>query len=309
MRGILQFILRYTRELNKTVFAACTLLTALMVWVNYQFKVDDLIGNMDSKAAYFFYRYLIFFLAFFLPWCFYYFFEGKNYFKQVLFCALIIISPAIFTLKMSMDTGLVICEDPLYNEYWNQIIYWPARLIVITAILFAIWLLFYHKEPFFGLTTKNFKWKPYLVLLLVMVPLIAMASTQKDFLAVYPKMQVISGFLQSVSGSWFYKLLFELSYGSDFFSIELFFRGFLVLAFVKFAGKDAILPMACFYCTIHFGKPLGECISSYFGGILLGIVVYHTRTIYGGLVVHLGIAWLMELGGYVGSLLRWESQV
>jgi hypothetical protein len=66
-------------------------------------------------------------------------------------------------------------------------------------------------------------------------------------------------------------------------------------------GKAAILPMACFYCTIHFGKPLGECISSYFGGMILGIVVYHTRSIFGGLMVHLGIAWLMEIGGYVGN--------
>ena len=76
---------------------------------------------------------------------------------------------------------------------------------------------------------------------------------------------------------WFYKLLFELSYGSDFFSVEIFFRGFLVIGFMKWAGKDAILPMACFYCTIHFGKPLGECISSYFGGMLLGIVSYNTK--------------------------------
>jgi hypothetical protein len=71
---------------------------------------------------------------------------------------------------------------------------------------------------------------------------------------------------------------------------------------MQYAGKDCILPMALFYCTIHFGKPLGECISSYFGGIILGVVIYNTRTIFGGLIVHLGIAWLMELGGYLGNL-------
>jgi hypothetical protein len=38
----------------------------------------------------------------------------------------------------------------------------------------------------------------------------------------------------------------------------------------------------------------------FFGGLILGIVVYHTRTIVGGLMVHLGIAWMMELGGYLG---------
>jgi hypothetical protein len=33
----------------------------------------------------------------------------------------------------------------------------------------------------------------------------------------------------------------------------------------------------------------------------LGIVVYNTRSIYGGLIVHLGIAWMMEIGGYIGG--------
>ncbi|HEY1023007.1 MAG TPA: CPBP family intramembrane glutamic endopeptidase, partial [Flavisolibacter sp.] len=90
--------------------------------------------------------------------------------------------------------------------------------------------------------------------------------------------------------------------GLDFFSIELFFRGFLIFAFAKYAGQGAILPMAIFYCTIHFGKPLGECISSYFGGIILGVVAYRTQTILGGFLVHVGIAWLMELGGYLSPL-------
>jgi hypothetical protein len=35
--------------------------------------------------------------------------------------------------------------------------------------------------------------------------------------------------------------------------------------------------------------------------MILGVVVYHTRSIFGGLIVHLGIAWLMEIGGYIGN--------
>jgi hypothetical protein len=138
-------------------------------------------------------------------------------------------------------------------------------------------------------------------MLLIMIPLIAIASTQPDFSEMYPKLKTVTGLFNENELGWGHKLLYELSYGSDFVSIELFFRGFLILGFIKWAGKDAILPMACFYCTIHFGKPLAECISSYFGGILLGIVVYHTRSIYGGLIVHLGIAWLMEFGSYLGN--------
>ena len=180
MKEILFFIQRFGREINKPVFAACTILMGLMIWVNFHYKVDVLISNDPAAAAHFYYRYFIFLAAFALPWCFYYFFEGKNYFKQPLVSILVFISPAIFSWKMAMDTGFSICEDFRCNEYWNQIIYWPARLISLTGILFALWISFYRNESFFGLTTKNFKWKPYLLLLLIMVPLIAAASTQKD---------------------------------------------------------------------------------------------------------------------------------
>jgi membrane protease YdiL (CAAX protease family) len=131
-----------------------------------------------------------------------------------------------------------------------------------------------------------------------MVPLIAAAATLPDFLTVYPKFQQVLFLSQPQRNGW-YQLLYELAYGSDFVSIELFFRGFLILAFARWAGKDAILPMALFYCTIHFGKPLGECISSFFGGLILGVITFHTRSIWGGLMVHLGIAWMMELVGYL----------
>ena len=300
MQQIFKYITTYIRSINIKVFIACTLLTALLIFLNFHYKVDDKIDALNSIAASFSYRYLIFLIAFALPYSFYTMY-GKNYFRSGLIFSLIILSPAIFSWKMAMNTELHLSDNGQWNYYWNQIVYWPIRLMVMSLILFIIWKLFYKKEQFFGLTIKNFKWKPYLIMLLIMVPLIAAASTQPDFLRMYPKLRDVDSALSDVKHKWFYHLLHELSYGSDFISVELFFRGFLVLAFIKVAGKDAILPMACFYCTIHFGKPLGECISSYFGGIILGIVVYNTRSIIGGLMVHLGIAWLMELGGYIGN--------
>jgi len=49
----------------------------------------------------------------------------------------------------------------------------------------------------------------------------------------------------------------------------------------------------------HFGKPLGECISSYFGGMILGIVVYHTRSHLWRINGAFGYCMVMELGGYM----------
>ncbi len=301
MKEIFKFIGGFYRDINKPVLAACTLFTAILIFLNFHFGADKYIDDKNSLYTSFYLRYLIFFAAFTLPYLFYFLLAGKNYFKYKLVLFLVFIAPAIFSWKMAMNTGINFTEDLNWNYYWNQIVYWPARLIVMSLMLFAVWIFFFRKESFFGFTIKNFKWKPYLIMLLIMIPLITTASSQQDFLNMYPKLNDVNGVLTGVENNWMYKLLHELSYGTDFISVELFFRGFLVLAFIKIAGKDAILPMACFYCTIHFGKPLGECISSYFGGMLLGIVVFHTRSIIGGLMVHLGIAWMMELGGYIGN--------
>ena len=303
MKKIFRYIIDYFKSLNRKVFIACSLLTGLMIYLNFHYAIDIKIDEFDSITIQFLIRYLIFLIAFALPYFFYFLLERENYFKNPLILLLIFLSPAIFSWKMVMSTDLPLSDNSYWDYYWNRVVYWPIRLIVMSFMLFIIWKFFYTKESFFGLTVKGFSWKPYLIMLLIMVPLIAAASTQPDFLSMYPRLTDVDPVLSGVKNKWFYHLLHELSYGTDFISVELFFRGFLILAFIKVAGKDAILPMACFYCTIHLGKPLGECISSYFGGMILGIVVYNTRSIIGGLIVHLGIAWLMELGGYIGNSL------
>src|SRR4030095_276198 len=301
MKDIFRYITDYFKTSNNKVFAACSLLAGLMIYLNFHYAIDLKIDELDSIGIEFLTRYLIFLIAFALPYLFYFLLEQKKYFQSPLILLLIFLSPAIFSWKMVMSTELHLSDNSYWDYYWNQFIYWPIRLIVLSLVLFAIWKIFYSKESFFGLTIKGFNWKPYCIILLIMVPLITAASTQPDFLSMYPKLKDVDTALYGVQNKWLYHLLHELSYGSDFISVELFFRGFLILAFIKVVGKDAILPMACFYCTIHFGKPLGECISSYFGGMILGIVVYNTRSIIGGLMVHLGIAWLMELGGHIGN--------
>jgi hypothetical protein len=245
---------------------------------------------------------MVFGIAFAVPWFLYRLFSRKNYFVSKDFTILFLIAPLVFALKLTLDFHIPFTGNIYWDNYWQHIIYWPLLLFITAGFLFLLWRK-YDKagQPFYGFSTKGISWKPYWLMLLLMLPLVAAASMQKDFLAVYPKLQAVSGLYHEGGFQWWHKVLFELSYGSDFIHIELFFRGFLVLAFMKWAGKDAILPMACFYCTIHFGKPLGECISSWFGGMILGIVVYNTRSIWGGLIVHLGIAWLMELGGYFGN--------
>lgn len=302
MQEILGYIENWFRQVDKKLLTLCTLQTAVLIYLNYNNQLEaNLIHSEVLPWPAFTGHYLLFALAFTLPYFFCEIIEKKKFFDSKPFMILLVVAPIIFSLKMALIARYPFTDNPDWNEYWNQVYYWPIRLAIITAILFLIWRVSDNDEAFYGITTKKFKWKPYVLMLSCMIPVIAAASTQRDFLAMYPKIKSVLHLDKSIPISWFHKLLFELSYGSDFFGIELFFRGFLILAFVKWVGRAAILPMACFYCTIHFGKPLGECISSYFGGLLLGIVVYNTKSIYGGLIVHLGIAWLMEIGGYIGN--------
>lgn len=304
MRFILNCIRNYFREADKKELALTSALAGGLIFLNYFFKIDSRISSHDSFSVNFICRYFIFLAAFILPWLFYLWTNKKNYFNSPLFIFLILIAPAIFSLKVALNMPLPFSDQVKWNNYWNQVFYWPALLAIVVLILFIIRKSFFREQSFFGASVKNFQWKPYLLILLIMLPLISIASAQTDFQDMYPKIKLITGVYGEPGLRWWHKLLFELSYGSDFAGIELFFRGFLVLAFSKWAGKDAILPMTCFYCTIHFGKPLGECISSYFGGLILGIVVYNTRSIVGGLMVHLGIAWMMEIGGYIGNAVK-----
>lgn len=302
MKTIISYIKRYFYESDKRLLCWVTVLTALLIFLNYRYHIDDRISDRANFLSRFAGRYSIFFIAFGIPYLLNAFMLKKKFFSDPVFILFLLIAPAIFSLKAGLKISVNLSDDPHLDDYWNHVIYWPLLLLIVGVALFVIWRIFDAKQPFYGVSTKNMIWKPYWMMLLLMLPLVAAASTQPDFLAVYPKLKLIVN--ESTQIDWWHKLLFELSYGSDFIGIELFFRGFLVLAFIKWAGRDAILPMACFYCTIHFGKPLGECISSYFGGLLLGIVVFNTRSIWGGLMVHLGIAWLMELGGYIGNMAR-----
>jgi hypothetical protein len=189
------------------------------------------------------------------------------------------------------------------HEPWDRyaliVLQLPAKLLLL-----FIFLRIFSTPAGIGLSTKNFRSGPYFILLALMLPLIALASTRPDFLHTYPKVKNIAFITGHARLTWPWQLLYEISYGLDFFSIELFFRGLLVITLARYAGEKAILPMAAFYCTIHFGKPLGECISSFFGGLILGVIALRTRSILGGLIVHLGLAWLMELGGWLGNLFR-----
>jgi membrane protease YdiL (CAAX protease family) len=171
---------------------------------------------------------------------------------------------------------------------------YPANVVLLMLPAFLWWWFEdRNREPFYGLKRTNVK--PYLFLLLMMVPLITAATFSADFLKQYPQAIRMLNAAKIEDNRLGYGLVFEGFYGLNFVVTEFFFRGFLLFVLSRWLGHGAVLPVAALYVTIHFGKPLGETISSFFGGIILGVIALETRSVWGGVLIHLGIAWGMEL--------------
>lgn len=278
-----------------------------LIYLNYWHGLEKkYIASSSSRLGKFIGYYLLYFIpfatAFFLQLLF---FKDCKYYGDAWFWIILFFAPAMFAFRVNFTWHQQWITDRwtgASRAYYLVCFNWIVRVFVLLIPVFIIWLVKDRRiQPFYG-TIPLQSLKPYLLMLLVMIPLLVLAGTQRDFLQVYPRAQLINAMPAENWADKLRYLFFELSYGFDFVSIEFFFRGFLILSLLHICGMHCIIPVACFYCAIHFGKPMGEAISSFFGGSFLGIVVYNTGSIWGGLIVHLGIAWLMEIVGWAGLL-------
>lgn len=297
----------YEREVNLAYLLLVLFMLGVLIYFNYWHGLEKKYvaggkSKLSNMVGYYFLYLIPFAGAFFLQLLFY---KDCSYYKNPWFWAILFLAPALFAFRANFTFHQPLVRNLFSGPDVKLYLYcfnWVVRVFVLLIPVIIIW--FWKDrgtQPVYG-TRPLDSLKPYLIMILIMIPVIALASTQADFLRTYPKAKILTN-LQTSGGLPLWKyLLFELSYGFDFLSIELFFRGFLILSLAHICGQHCIIPAACFYCAIHFGKPMGEAISSFFGGTLLGIIAFNTGSIWGGLWVHLGIAWLMEIGGFAGNL-------
>jgi hypothetical protein len=297
----------YHKEFRLTYFLVILFLLGIYIYLNYWHNLESRFAaggkTRGSNFLGYYLLYLIPFASAFLLQLFFY--KDCSYYQSCWFWIILLLAPAFFSFRVNFDFQETLIKNIWSSDaqiFWLRCLNWVVRVFVVLVPVLIIWFIKdRNNQPFYGTAALQYV-KPYLIMLLIMIPLIALASTQKDFLQMYPKAKFIAQ-LDLPAKKWHY-VIYELCYGFDFVSIEFFFRGFLILSLLKICGPHCIVPMACFYCTIHFGKPMGEAISSFWGGLLLGIVSYNTQSIWGGLMVHLGIAWLMEAGSWLGLLFK-----
>jgi hypothetical protein len=301
MEKLAGYIVQYTRELNKTAFLYISILTAFFIYLNYQYHIEVSLFRLHSPVI----RFVGFLVLYLLMF-------GGSYLILVqirlplsassFFLGLIILASAIFAWRMSsklITSPLTSFISAPWSKYWALILNPPLKCLIILAFIYLIKKRGIYAESITGLQQKNISFRPFIILLLCFIPVILLAGLQHDFRIAYPKASKVNFVADHISQPWITALIFEISYAFDFVIAEVFFRGFLVLAFLRYAGPAAILPMASFYCAIHFGKPMAECISSFFGAIMLGVISYRTGSVLGGLLLHLGIGWMMEVMGFI----------
>lgn len=183
-------------------------------------------------------------------------------------------------------------------------VYIDGILLVVAPLAIYKYLFDRKIEGLYGLCRRTKHVPVYLTALLFLLPFVAAASFLPDFQSYYPRFRpdLVEGALGL--NTWQLTTVFELCYGADFITTEVFFRGALVIGMASILGPRAVLPMCVYYCTVHFGKPCLESISAIFGGYLLGALAYKTKHIWGGVCAHLGIAFMMEIMGLIHLFLK-----
>ncbi len=76
----------------------------------------------------------------------------------------------------------------------------------------------------------------------------------------------------------------------DLFGWEFFFRGFILFAYVRKFGPEALWLQAVPFALAHIGKPEVETLSTIFGGFVFGWVAYRTRSFVYPFLIHWFVA-------------------
>ena len=293
------------KDINWPVYGLTMLFLAAAIYINYFPAIDlNLFNLRNGVAPRLGYYGVLFGGTYFITAIIASFHAEKNYLKDWRFWVLgmafvfIALIPKLYILKF---IDIRAHDWNLHEMIFASKCHFFVHQMVMALLGLAIVKLILRKWVNFD---YGFCWdwkalKPYFFILLMVAPLIIAASFLPDFQKAYPQYKPwdftdVFGFSITQRAA-----IFEPSYATGFVAVESIFRGALAITMVKIMGRRAVLAMAAFYCVFHFGKPMGEAIAAFFGGYALGVLAIHSRSILGGLIVHLGVAMLMESLAYL----------
>ncbi|HEY8897860.1 MAG TPA: hypothetical protein VIM79_23710, partial [Niastella sp.] len=211
MKEIIGYLRNYLQSINRTTFLLTTLFVAIAIFCNYNFGINAAIVSIESWPFRITGFFVLFGFVFSMAWLLQFLIASETIPDNRFFFVLLIAGPAIFAIKITFDEVASFITlhfpDP-WNWYWYRVIDWPLKLLATGLLVISIWKWGRFEKPLAGVQAKGFNVRPYLLLLLGMLPLIAFTATQNDFLRTYPKVQRIAFIDQYVQHSFPWKLLY-----------------------------------------------------------------------------------------------------
>ncbi len=211
------------------------------------------------------------------------YFGGRNTYEDL-------VRPWLLDRQLSSTNSWIRLNryDELYVYAW-----WAfTRVAGYVLIPFPLYKLAFPKDSLLdmGLRVRGFRKHLWLygLCLAVVLPAMLLVARAPDFGNYYP-------FYKNSSRSYADLAIWEAIYFSQFFALELFFRGLWLGALRHTLGSGAIFSMCVPYCMIHYGKPYLEANGAIIAGIVLGSLSMRTKSIYAGFLVHITVALGMDL--------------
>lgn len=173
-----------------------------------------------------------------------------------------------------------------------RLLYWSGTTVIgyflVPALM--IYLLWRERLRDYGMPSpfKSGGYGLFIALFFFMFPFVLGASLTEEFQGSYP-------FYEYADRTIVDFVVWQLIYAAQFFALEFFYRGFLIHGLKHRFGIYAILISTIPYVMIHFGKPLPETLGSIAAGIALGAMSYHYRSIWPGVLLHIAIAFSMDI--------------
>ena len=164
----------------------------------------------------------------------------------------------------------------LMVDYYHKIFvhkYWDRILLYLIIPLLITILLFRENPREYGFTFGNWKLglTYTLIGILFMAPVIYFLGHGDPSMKKY-----YERFLTGLPWTTFL----------DLFGWEFFFRGWILFAYTRKFGPDALWLHAVPFALAHLGKPEVETLSTIFGGFAFGWVAWRTKSFFYAFLIH-----------------------
>ena len=273
---------------------------------NFKLVLNDIVSGAKSRFAIYasFFSlwtlYLLYNNNFFYPFYFWIFYsilvlfivpvyflilvEDKSAVIKGLFAFLLIASVAFAFYLISL-------KGKARNIERNEIV---NGLMVISSLPIILYMIF--KKKFFlsdfGFSFGKIKTALFFTLIcsLGAVAIAYIASLNPQFRNVYPLIRSMK------TGTGIF-IQYEAGFLLFFFLWEFFFRGAMLFAFIKSSDSimTAVVLQSVIFAFAHLGKPGMETVSSLFGGLVLGFIVYRIKTFLPAAFIHFVLAMTMDI--------------